>query len=1279
MNVNGANSTHDDNELNADPSYEAAVFERQHLVHLKSYRHIDHICIDVDGERGVLDILNEDPVDELVDTTDGTRAQSQHSLTKSSRDRHGRVEHLSLTAPDPSSLVVPPRGPPTFRAVEALQQQHWNFSAIADNATGLVIKSSNMENYSPRSCSSGYSTTQENDPEYIRKRLEAAAAAARSQPPPGSPIAIVALRSSIRGESSKTVDTGQSYDEGEMGHLTLNYEIPTNLVENHSEHEDNDERLDAESQGVDLGPRHTTFYPDPRTPAPKALFEHRGSVMGASQLFAATQPSSTNYRGLHGDDISSSRPSPDLFNNCYLTTDMASSPLLHRVGDHNPSISAAHNATSSPFHSPGDGNIDGGLAGIPNDKVFCSSPAKPTPTANPQEQSAFKATPLLRNVPEPHKRYISGKESQERRLRASSLSDDPVSTDDEWSDHELERCRLAKLRKDAAKRELAQIGSSKPLGTARSDVIEVPSTNNGRRRSIQEDYVAQCTGHDARDTQEDPLRETQPEVMIADSQHVRDEPETDRESSSQLALQDENDVMDTNLHSSSDLQEDTAPSSKRNDVELVNQLPGLDAATGSSSSCTDGDPPYSSPLKAQGTQALSEVSGNRNGLGTPVHKSLLLTKDDELVPETSPLEPHQRHYVGFENASQPVASGDGDEVFNPFSQDVEYETAMNAMGSPSPLQPTRRSVRRRDKAASQPNLVGKIESPPFHKMSESSAALSIPSRSEEKASGSAFPVIGEILSEYMTAPESFATNDLSVPEQPIHTVREKAEGYQMVHEAENGETMHRYGETGAVIVREAGGVEADQDGVDEVATADQPHKLRSEDMLKGPSRLLRRNTKGPRITNQDEKSGQIVPPSSATVISKAPLRMSRRSLGMAVAISKDHHTLIQTAPASTTEAGPSSIKRPSLDYNKPSSTLCPSKTRLSEDHDRPSPTFRSSTRKESLHSRPSLLYGPLINTNFSAALELNPGLLQQFSTPILSKRRKTGSAFAKDAGLFHRMAFSVSYLAQSDEKQRVVRHIEENGGRVLENGFDELFNVVASTVTTPVKDAEADPILKNNLTITAEAREIGFTCVIADKHSRRAKYMQALALGLPCIAGKWIEHCVTQNKVLDWSPYMLAAGESSFLGGAIRSRSLASYPAATASFENSFCSRLLLLDGKSILLVMGKKKQEEERKRAYLFLTHVLGAKKVKRVISNQEARKVLLEAESKGETWDWVYVDSKEEDAEKAIFAAGPSRKRKRFSIANNIEDQPPKRVRLISDEFVVQSLILGKLLEEE
>ncbi len=195
--------------------------------------------------------------------------------------------------------------------------------------------------------------------------------------------------------------------------------------------------------------------------------------------------------------------------------------------------------------------------------------------------------------------------------------------------------------------------------------------------------------------------------------------------------------------------------------------------------------------------------------------------------------------------------------------------------------------------------------------------------------------------------------------------------------------------------------------------------------------------------------------------------------------------------------------------------------------------------------------------------------------------------------------------------------------------------------------------------------------------------MQALALGLPCISGRWVLACVTKGAILDWSPYLLCAGQSSVLGNAIRSRTLQPYSATDATLETTLESRDKLLHGKSVLMVTGRGKIEDKRK-AHVFLTRALGPDRVGQVVDLSEARKKLKFFESEGQTWDFLYVDSQEEAAAAAVFGSttklsSASGKRKRGPPSAEDRATPsPKRIRVISDETMIQSLILGQLLED-
>ncbi|KAK4122240.1 hypothetical protein N657DRAFT_599182 [Parathielavia appendiculata] len=293
----------------------------------------------------------------------------------------------------------------------------------------------------------------------------------------------------------------------------------------------------------------------------------------------------------------------------------------------------------------------------------------------------------------------------------------------------------------------------------------------------------------------------------------------------------------------------------------------------------------------------------------------------------------------------------------------------------------------------------------------------------------------------------------------------------------------------------------------------------------------------------------------------------------------------------------------------------------------------------------------------------------------------------RDPRLFENMAFAISFLSKKPGESNdqfsarmelcntITRRIRQAGGRILENGFDELFQ--ALPMGTPSSSPAASSGAEIEISLTPEGRAMGFTALIADGHSRKVKYMQALALGLPCVAARWVTTCLDRNELVDWTPYLLCAGQSAFLGEAIRSRSLSPYDASTAKLADIVSRRAKLLEGSRILAVV--KKTAEGRKIPYVFLARVLGAS-LTRVYTVDEARAEMKAAEDAGQPFDWVYVDGKPD--EEALFAAGPTgtagRKRKRAATGSFAVQLPVKRVRTLSDELVIQSLILGRIIED-
>lgn len=328
----------------------------------------------------------------------------------------------------------------------------------------------------------------------------------------------------------------------------------------------------------------------------------------------------------------------------------------------------------------------------------------------------------------------------------------------------------------------------------------------------------------------------------------------------------------------------------------------------------------------------------------------------------------------------------------------------------------------------------------------------------------------------------------------------------------------------------------------------------------------------------------------------------------------------------------------------------------------------------------------------SAAFEQSAMLSRLGRTSLRETTVSRESSRGGGAHLFAGMVFAVSFQAKHPGEKdslynsriglssKVANQIKQGGGKLLPNGFDQLFEFGA------IKNAQvasSTPPPGAEIKLAAAARATGFTALIADGHSRKVKYMQALALGLPCIHERWITTCTEKQKLVDWSDYLLCAGNSSFLGDAIRSRNLRIYDAASAKLSEVIDRRPRLLRGSRVLLVL--RKQDESKKEAYIFLARVLGAS-LSRVYTVDEARKQLRASEDAGHPYDWVYVEEKmagraalfADDTTSTSTAPAASKKRKRPSAAD-AACPAPKKIRTLSNELVIQSLILGRLIKED
>ncbi|PHH60423.1 hypothetical protein CDD81_1667 [Ophiocordyceps australis] len=280
--------------------------------------------------------------------------------------------------------------------------------------------------------------------------------------------------------------------------------------------------------------------------------------------------------------------------------------------------------------------------------------------------------------------------------------------------------------------------------------------------------------------------------------------------------------------------------------------------------------------------------------------------------------------------------------------------------------------------------------------------------------------------------------------------------------------------------------------------------------------------------------------------------------------------------------------------------------------------------------------------------------------PSIGTSNKTG-------GLFEGMAFAItSRLDQPELRQKLESQITLAGGWILKEGFEELFGSSAVAAGTSSKEtSNVDCKLK----LSGAHSTCGFTALVSDGHSRTPKFLQALALDLPCLAHQWVTSCVKKGQVVDWMPYLLCAGSSSVLGNAMRSRSLTPYPAGDARLANTIEHRRRLLEGQSVLAVVAEgKKTGWEATSKYMFLVQALGPHEMCKVATVQQARERLRKRQ-----FDWIYVDKAAGSVEAALAGQEKTawRKRKTEAAAKRIG------VRVLTDELLVQSLILGRMLE--
>ncbi|PQE16452.1 family decarboxylase protein [Rutstroemia sp. NJR-2017a BVV2] len=1015
--------------------------------------------------------------------------------------------------------------------------------------------------------------------------------------------------------SARTQSTARTYNEDDTGHINFDGFLPQSTA-NESLMESQDPPVATALEEPAEEPR-----PEPQTPAPSVNpFSEKGSVMKGHELFGATQPSSI---GRLGGSPTSSRPSPDIYNDIRTPQKLESSPLVR----HSDLVAKTSQYTArSLLRSLGpDPHVRGVADTSSGIQSFDTALRNPSTTR------------------EPLNHYISMKESQERRRK---LSNNVASSDSE-SDSDIESVprQYRKLERERKiQQEMSRIGLRRPFASGSTSAlevkkslmaatnvrsstnppsssmedqsartpevlasaptaVEVPSTN--RRRSIQEEYIAQREGSDARDTQ--------PQDMIADSQGVpnlngvlESSPPNSMKLPIPLSVDAEAEATEQ------ETQGQALPERSRNrrspsPTQNVEQDESIRRIDGNSSLASHEE---SSPTKATPEEPRSLTPARKLN---PFSDGVLST-----VPETSPALDRVKPMAEIASISLSGAQDDNYDDLPEFSQDVEFN---EAMGLPSHKESPLRKRRYRSPIADLPSARDLVPSGSISSgLSSAPSVLEPPTPSPE-----ILPTPGMSHQPHNATddPQNHSTH----PETTSCTepnLKEQLEG--------------DAGEEPLIVMNEE-----EHEATSSVEQSDEPMAKRQR-IVTPQDELptlpcIKPQPKGTKAVTQSK-------PKLNLPLTEAPTS-SRSS------------TPLSTADTTITSISATDSRRGRSASNKANNTI--------DETPAPNEAKRGPKPKVTKEVQPKKGGFPSRSSKRKSMIPSE----QESDDPLALSSPSTKNRAA--AHMFDNMVFAVSYVGEEKEKDNVTRLIKQHGGRLLDDGFEKLF----TPIKTPTKAHPEDE--RSELEIAPSEANVGFVALIADEHSRKAKYMQALALGLPCISGRWIHDCISKSSIIDWMPYLLSSGQSSFLGGAIKSRYLHPYSAADATLSDTFADRPKLLEGKSVLIITGRGQVEEKRK-PYTFLTRALGADRVGQAHDVAAAKKMLLEGEKKGEEFDWLYVDGKK-DVEGAIFdgASVPlaGKKRKRASGVN--ADAPvPKRIRVVNDEIIIQSLILGQLIEE-
>ncbi|KAI9679166.1 MAG: hypothetical protein M1822_007376 [Bathelium mastoideum] len=325
-----------------------------------------------------------------------------------------------------------------------------------------------------------------------------------------------------------------------------------------------------------------------------------------------------------------------------------------------------------------------------------------------------------------------------------------------------------------------------------------------------------------------------------------------------------------------------------------------------------------------------------------------------------------------------------------------------------------------------------------------------------------------------------------------------------------------------------------------------------------------------------------------------------------------------------------------------------------------------------------------------------PSRARRQSNPTFAKKDATTNASISHSrshsppvsGIFNNHAFALTFKDDPSQREVIATLLRSNGAHILDTGFDELFDIVnpsttesSATNTTHSDTTGTSTTTTPTLALKPPYHGLGFTALLTTRHSRTAKHMHALALGLPILHARWVHDSLRLARPLSYAPYLLPAGESSVLEGATRSLVLPQiHNPADAMLERMLAAARTgsdgsggegsggggaMLGGKAVLLIAEAAAAPRGKSRGgggsalgtFEFLVRAMGAARVGVARTVREK-----EEELKDAGWDVVFVEGADGEMARKVVGVGKGR----------------SDLRAVGDEFVVQSLILGKLVEE-